>query len=177
MKLGKGKLFFFLSILVSFYFVFRTLFFILFGNCSVDILIGFTIFFLFFLIYKKSRLFFYNYMWNLTKNLYLNFFSLFKLLVSFRKLVLGYNKVYLEYFRYSFFALKIISKSFSVIFNNLSLNLLNKFLINFFLNKLNLKLFFVNNRVSFLPVEYVIRSNSNYELNIFLSYDVLFFII
>ena len=115
-------------------------------------------------------------MWSLTKNLYLNFFSLFKLLISFRKLVLGYNKVYLEYFRYSFFALRIVSKSMSLAFNKLSLNLLNKFLINLFLNKLNLKLFFVNNKTNFLPIEYVIRNNSNNELNVFLSFDILFFI-
>jgi len=176
MKIGKGKLYFFLSVLVCFYLVFRTIFFVFFGNSSVDVLIGFTIFLLFFLIYKKSRLFIYNYMWSLTKNLYLNFFSLFKLLISFRKLVLGYNKVYLEYFRYSFFALRIVSKSMSLAFNKLSLNLLNKFLINLFLNKLNLKLFFVNNKTNFLPIEYVIRNNSNNELNVFLSFDILFFI-
>ena len=176
MKIGKGKLYFFLSVLVCFYLVFRTIFFVFFGNSSVDVLICFTIFLLFFLIYKKSRLFIYNYMWSLTKNLYLNFFSLFKLLISFRKLVLGYNKVYLEYFRYSFFALRIVSKSMSLAFNKLSLNLLNKFLINLFLNKLNLKLFFVNNKTNFLPIEYVIRNNSNNELNVFLSFDILFFI-
>jgi len=59
----------------------------------------------------------------------------------------------------------------------LSLSLLNKFLINLFLNKLNLKLFFINNRINFLPIEYIVKSNSNYELNIFLSYDILLFII
>lgn len=177
MKLGKGKLYFFLSVLVCFYLVFRTLFFVFFGNASVDILIGFTIFLLFFLIYKKSRKFFYSYIWSLTKTLYLNFFSLFKLLISFRKLVLGYNKVYLEYFRYSFFALRLVSKSMSVIFNRLSLSLLNKFLINLFLNKLNLKFFFVNSKTNYLPVEYIIKNNSIFELNIFLTYDILFFII
>ena len=176
MKLRKGKLYFFLSVLVCFYLVFRTVFFIFFGNASVDILIGFTIFLLFFLIYKKSRKFFYSYIWSLTKNLYLNFFSLFKLLISFRKLVLGYNKVYLEYFRYSFFSLRIVSKSMSSIFSKLSLNLLNKFLINLFLNKLNLKLFFVNSRTNYLPVEYTFKNNSLFELNVFLSYDVIFFI-
>lgn len=177
MKLGKGKLRFFLSVLVCFYLVFRTVFFVFFGNASVDILIGFTIFLLFFLIYKKSRKFFYGYMWSLTKTLYLNFFSLFRLLISFRKLVLGYNKVYLQYFRYSFYALRMVSKAMSSIFNKLSLSLLNKFLINLFLNKLNFKLFFISSRTNNLPVEYVIRNNSSFELNIFLSYDVLFFII
>lgn len=62
MKLGKGKLYFFLSVLVSFYLIFRTVFFAFFGNASVDVMIGFTIFLLFFLIYKKGRSFFYSYM-------------------------------------------------------------------------------------------------------------------
>lgn len=61
MKFRKGKLYFFLSVLVGFYLVFRTIFFVFFGNSSVDVLIGFTVFFLFFLIYKKSRKFLYNY--------------------------------------------------------------------------------------------------------------------
>jgi len=176
MKAGKGKVYFFLSVLVCFYLVFRTIFFVFFGNSSVDILIGCTIFFLFFLIYKKSRYFLYNYLWSLTKNLYLNFFSLFKLLISLRKLVLGYNKVYLEYFRYNLFALKIISKTINVVYKKIILNLLNRFQINFFINKLNLKLFFVNLRTNFLPSEYTIKYNSNLELNLMLSYDILFFI-
>jgi len=166
-----------LSVLVCFYLVFRTIFFVFFGNSSVDILIGCTIFFLFFLIYKKSRYFIYNYLWSLTKNLYLNFFSLFKLLISLRKLVLGYNKVYLEYFRYNLFALKIISKTINVVYKKIILNLLNRFQINFFINKLNLKLFFVNLRTNFLPLESTIKYNSNLELNLMLSYDILFFIL
>lgn len=176
MKVRKGKLYFFLSLLVGFYLVFKTIFFDFFGHSSVDVLIGCSIFFLFFLIYKKSRKFFNDYVWSLTKNLYLNFFSLFKLLVSFRKLVLGYNTIYFDYFRYSVFSLKIISKSISFIYNKLSLGLSNKFLINLFLNKLNLKLYFISSKTNYLPVEYVIRINSNYELNILLSYDILFFI-
>lgn len=176
MKFRKGKLYFFLSVLVGFYLVFRTIFFVFFGNSSVDVLIGFTVFFLFFLIYKKSRKFLYNYIWSLTKNLYLNFFSLFKLLVSFRKLVVGYNTIYLDYFRYSVFSLRMVSKSMSLVYKNLNLDLLNKFLINLFNNKLNLKLFFISSKLNFLPVEYNIRVNSEFELNIMLSYDILFFI-
>jgi len=173
----KGKNIFILSLLVGFYLVFRTIFFVFFGNSSVDVLIGCTIFFLFFLIYKKSRYFIYNYLWSLTKNLYLNFFSLFKLLISLRKLVLGYNKIYLEYFRYNLLALRIIFKTLNVIYKKSTLNLLNKFQINLFINKLNLKLFFVNSRTSNLPLEYVIRNNFNLELNILISYDILFFIL
>lgn len=177
MKLGKWKLYFFLSVLVSFYLVFRTVFFAFFGNASVDVMIGFTIFLLFFLIYKKGRSFFYSYMWSLTKNLYLNFFTLFKLLTSFRKLVLGYNKVYLEYFRYSFFALRVVSRTMSAVYSKLSLGLLKKFLINLFLNKLNLKFFFVTSKTNYLPLEYTLRNSYVFELNIFLSYDILFFIL
>jgi hypothetical protein len=92
-------------------------------------------------------------------------------------LVLGYNRVYLEYFRYSFFALRIISKTMSSIYNKLSLNLLNKYLINLFLNKLNLKLFFITARTNYLPLEYTLRNNYIFELNILLSYDILFFIL
>src|SRR6185437_7018595 len=164
----KGKNIFILSLLVGFYLVFRTIFFVFFGNSSVDVLIGCTIFFLFFLIYKKSRYFIYFFLLSLTKNLYLNFFSLFKLLISLRKLVLGYNKIYLEYFRYNLLALRIIFKTLNVIYKKSTLNLLNK---------LNLKLFFVNSRTSNLPLEYVIRNNFNLELNILISYDILFFIL
>jgi len=173
----KGKAYFFVSVLVCFYLVFRTLFFVFFGNSSVDVLIGFTVFFLFFLIYKKSRLFIYNYLWSLTKNLYLNFFSLFKLLISLRKLVLGYNKVYLEYFRYNLFALKIISKTINVVYKKTIWSLLNRFQINFFINKLNLKLFFVNLRTSSLSLESIIRPSYSLELNLMLSYDILFFVL
>lgn len=112
----------------------------------------------------------------MTKNLYLNFFSLFKLLVSFRKLVVGYNTIYLDYFRYSVFSLRMVSKSMSLVYKNLNLNLLNKFLINLFNNKLNLKLFFISSKINFLPVEYNMRVNSEFELTIMLSYDILFFI-
>jgi len=177
MKAGKGKVYFFLSVLVCFYLVFRTIFFVFFGNSSVDILIGCTIFFLFFLIYKKSRYFLYNYLWSLTKNLYINFFSLFKLLISLRKLVLGYNKVYLEYFRYNLFALRIISKTINIVYKKIILNLLNKFQINFFINKLNLKLFFVNLRTNSLSFESTIKHGCNLELNLMLSYDILFFVL
>lgn len=176
MKFVKGKLYFFLSILVCFYFVFRTIFFEFFGNSSVDVLIGCTIFFLFFLIYKKSRYFIYNYLWNLTKNLYLNFFSLFKLIISLRKLILGYNKVYLLYFRYNLFALRIISRSINSIYKKINFSLLYKFENNLFLNKLNLKLFFINARINYLPLEYLIRNNYNIELNILIYYDIFFFL-
>lgn len=102
---------------------------------------------------------------------------MFKLLISLRKLVLGYNKIYLEYFRYNLLALKMIFKTLNIIYKKSTLNLLNKFQFNLFINKLNLKLFFVNSRINNLPLEYVIKNNSNFELNILLTYDVLFFII
>jgi hypothetical protein len=65
----------------------------------------------------------------------------------------------------------------SSIYNKLSLGLLNKFLINLYLNKLNLKLFFITSRTNNLPIEYIIRNNCAFELNIMLSYDILFFIL
>jgi hypothetical protein len=56
----------------------------------------------------------------------LNYATLYKLLSRFKVLIYRYNKVYLQYFRYNFFVLKIVSNSMSLIYNKLSLMLLNK---------------------------------------------------
>jgi len=92
-------------------------------------------------------------------------------------LVLGYNEVYIHYFRYSLLALRLISKTTNVIYKKLVKNLLYKFQINLFINRLNLKFFFVNTRTNYLPIEYSIINNVNMELTLFISYDVLFFIL
>jgi len=102
---------------------------------------------------------------------------LYKLLISLRKLVLGYNKVYLDYFRYSVFALKVVSKTMNIFYKNISKNLLKQFQINLFINRLNLKLFFVDSRTNYLPIEYSIINNVNLELNKLIYYDFLFFIL
>lgn len=100
-----------------------------------------------------------------------------KLLLRFRVLVYRYNKVYLHYFRYNFFVLKIVSNSMSLIYNKLSLLLLNKYLINLMYNKLNLKLYYVTLKTNNLPIEHIFKNNYIFELNMFLVYDILFFLL
>lgn len=147
------------------------------GKVSVDAAIGFSIFFLFFLLYRSGRRFISGYVTNLSKNLYLNYFSLIKLLLTFRTLIYRYNRVYLRFFRYNFFVLKIVSNSMSMVYNKLSLVLLNKYLINLVYNKLSLKLYYVTSKTNNLPIEYVLKSNSIFELNKFLAFDTLFFLL
>jgi len=168
---------FFLGVMISFYVIYYFVFFLFIGNSSVDITIGFSIFLLFFLLYKKGRRFIYNYVWSLTKNLYLHYFTLNKLLFRFRILIYRYNRVYLHYFRYNFFVLKIVSNSMSLIYNKLSNSLLNKYLINLIYSKLNLKLYYVTLKTNNLPLEYIFKNNFIFELNIFLTYDILFFLL
>lgn len=168
---------FFLFMILSFYVVYYFVFFLFIGKFSVDVTIGFSIFLLFFLLYKKGRRFIYNYVWSLSKNLYLHYFTLNKLLLRFRILVYRYNRVYLHYFRYNFFVLKIVSNSMSLVYNKLSLLLLNKYLVNSIYNKLNLKFYYVNSKINNLPIEHIFKNNSIFELNMFLAYDALFFIL
>lgn len=168
---------FLLFVIFNFYVIYYYIFFLFIGNLSVDVVIGFSIFLLFFLLYKKGRRFINNYIFSLTKNLYLNFVTLNKLLLRFRILVYRYNRVYLHYFRYNFFVLKIVSNSMSLIYNKLSLMLLNKYLVNSIYGKLNLKLYYITTKTNNLPMEYVFKNNYIYELNIFLAFDSLFFIL
>jgi len=65
----------------------------------------------------------------------------------------------------------------SLIYNKLSLLLLNKYLTNSVYNKLNLKLYYITQKTNDLPIEYMLRNDSSYELNIFLAYDILFFLL
>jgi len=168
---------FFIFVMLIFYVIYYFIFFVFVGKFSVDVTIGFTIFLLFFLFYKKGRKFIYNYVWSLTKNLYLHYFTLNKLLFKFRILVYRYNRVYLHYFRYNFFVLKIVSNSMSLVYNKLSLLLLNKYLINLIYNKLNLKFYYINLKTNNLPIEHIFKNNFIFELNMFLTYDILFFIL
>lgn len=168
---------FFSVALFVFYFSYYFLFFYFIGRVSVDATIGFSIFFLFFLLYRNGRRFIRGYVTNLSKNLYLNYFSLIKLLLTFRVLIYRYNRVYLRFFRYNFFVLKIVSNSMSLVYNKLSLTLLNKYLINLIYNKLSLKLYYVTSKTNNLPIEYVLKSNSIFELNKFLAFDTLFFLL
>ena len=98
-------------------------------------------------------------------------------MLTFRVLVYRYNRVYLRFFRYNFFVLKIVSNSMSLVYNKLSLTLLNKYLINLIYNKLSLKLYYVTSKTNNLPIEYVLKSNSIFELNKFLAFDTLFFLL
>jgi hypothetical protein len=159
------------------YFFFYYIFFIFVGKVSVDATIGFSIFLLFFLLYKSGRKFIHNYIWSLSKNLHLSYFTLNKLLVSFRILIYRYNRVYLRFFRYNFFVLKIVSNSMSLLYNKLSLVLLNKYLVNLIYNRLALKLYYVTSKTNNLPIEYVIKSDFVFELNKFLAFDTLFFLL
>jgi len=170
-----GFLLFFMFV---FYIIYYYIFFLFIGKCNVDVVIGFSIFLLFFLLYKKGRRFIYNYVWSLTKNLYLNFVTLNKLLVRFRVLIYRYNRVYLYFFNYTFLVLKVLSKSMSLIYNKLSLMLVDKYLTNLMYNRLNLKLYYIITKTNDLPIEYIITNNlAIYELNIFLAYDILFFLL
>jgi hypothetical protein len=168
---------FLIFVMFNFYVIYYYIFFLFIGKSSVDVAIGFSIFLLFFLLYKKGRRFIYSYVSSLTKNLYLNFVTLNKLLLRFRILVYRYNRVYLQYFRYNFFVLKIVSNSMSLIYNNLSLMLLNKYLVNSIYSKLNLKLYYITTKTNNLPIEYMFKNNYIYELNIFLAFDSLLFIL
>jgi len=168
---------FFLMLLLVCYFCFYFIFFLFVGKVSVDATIGFSIFLLFFLLYKSGRKFIHNYIWALSKNLHLSYFTLNKLLASFRVLVYRYNRVYLRFFRYNFFVLKIVSNSMSLLYNKLSLVLLNKYLVNLIYNRLALKLYYVTSKTNTLPIEYVIKSDFIFELNKFLAFDTLFFLL
>ena len=168
---------FFFGLIVGFYIVCYYVFFLFIGNSSVDVVIGLSIFSLFFLIYKKGRRFIYNYVWSLTKNLYLHYRTLYTLLIRFKVLVYRYNRLYLHFFRYNFFVLKIVSNSMSIIYNKLSNLLLNKYLINLIYTKLNLKLYYVTLKTNNLPFEYILKNNCIFELNMFLAYDILFFLL
>jgi len=168
---------FLIFVIFNFYVIYYYIFFLFIVKLSVDVAIGFSIFLLFFLLYRKGRRFIYGYISSLTKNLYLNFVTLNKLLLRFRILVYRYNKVYLQYFRYNFFVLKIVSNSMSLIYNKLSLMLLNKYLVNSIYSKLNLKLYYVTTKTNNLPIEYVLKNSYVYELNIFLAFDSLLFIL
>jgi hypothetical protein len=168
---------FFIFTLFVFYVSYYFIFFIFVGKISVDATIGFSIFFLFFLLYRSGRKFIRSYVSSFTKNLYLNYFTLIKLLLTFRALIYRYNRVYLRFFRYNFFVLKIVSNSMSLVYNKLSLVLLNKYLINLIYNKLSLKLYYVTSKTNKLPIEHVFISNSVFELNKFLAFDTLFFLI
>jgi hypothetical protein len=65
----------------------------------------------------------------------------------------------------------------SLLYNKLSLTLLNKYLINLMYNKLALKLYYVTSKTNSLPMEYVFKANFIFELNKFLAFDTLFFIL
>ena len=55
--------------------------------------------------------------------------------------------------------------------------LLNKYLVNLTYNKLNLKMYYITTKTNNLPIEYIFISNCIYELNIFLAFDTLLFIL
>jgi len=172
----KGIIFFIFVLFISYLFFYFTFFFFV-GKVSVDVTIGFSMFLLFFLLYKAGRKFITGYIWSLSKNLHLTYFTLNKLLVRFRILVYRYNRVYLRFFRYNFFVLKIVSNSMSLLYNKLSLALLNKYIINLMYNKLALKLYYVTSKTNNLPMEYVFKANFIFELNKFLAFDTLFFLL
>lgn len=65
----------------------------------------------------------------------------------------------------------------SLIYNKLSLALLNKYLINLMYNKLALKLHYIISKTNNLPIEYVLKSNAVFELNKFIAFDTLFFLL
>jgi len=92
-------------------------------------------------------------------------------------LVYRYNRVYLRFFRYNFFVLKIVSNSMSLTYNKLSLVLLNKFLINLMYNKLSSKLYYVTSKTNNLPTEYIFIPNFVFELNKFLAFDTIIFLL
>lgn len=165
-----------LSSLVSFYFFFNLVFFIFLGNVSSDTIIGFSFFFLLFLIYKKGRKTIYSYLWSLTKNIYINFFSLINLLVSFRKLVIGFNLVYLEYFRYNFISLNIVINELSNILFNTNIVVTNNYFINNYLLQLKMKYNFIFSNTNYFPLEFNFQNSSLFELNKMLSFDVINFI-
>jgi hypothetical protein len=98
------------------------------------------------------------------------------LVVSFRKLVISYNIVYLDFYINNFVALDFVSNEMSNIFYNLNINLSNNYFLNNYLSQLIFKLNFINKQTNNLPIEYNISNENIFDLNIMFSYELIIFL-
>jgi hypothetical protein len=166
-----------LCVFMSIYGIFYFIFFFILGSNSVELIIAFSFIFLIFIIYKKTASYLYNYLWSLSKGIWLHYASLLMLLKSMKEMTINLNRLYLNFIEYKVIVLNSVSFSLDNIWHNLNIILINKYFVNNILKQLFYKINFIeknNNYIQKLPVIYCnvtfnINMNSIYSLIILLN--------
>ena len=137
-----NKLFIFFWVLITFYVLFYFIFFFILGENSFEFIIAFCFSFLIFILYKEFSVHIYNYLWSLSKDIWLNLTNLLFVLKSINELIVNFNNIYLKFLHYKVYVLNSVSFSLNDIWFSINNNLLKKYFINnvliLFFDKLNI---------------------------------------
>jgi len=139
------KFFVSMGIVFLLYAIFYIIFFFFLASLSVDGLIGFSMFFLFAVIYRFGGVFINRYFMSISRNIWLYFVSLIFLTYLIKNLFINIYSSLKNIFVFHVFSNYYIFYELEKTLNDLNIILLNKFILNSVLFELYYKRLVINN--------------------------------